>query len=201
MRLQFLEGRSKRVVFELGLVDHRKKARLSDDGATSGVVGDVRGQDGDRRRGKRSLPRLPSNEACQPDDERQGRKPDGWFRSSSANGRRGEHGPVHHFYCCPGSRDPLHCTLTTDWTVKILLPISTRPTFDVVITNGQWHRNVLRIGKSRRGFNVLWTFSDCSRESSIWQGKNSRESYESLPTKNLHLRENFLMNLPEKIIY
>jgi len=77
MRLQFLEGRSKRVVFELGLVDHRKKARLSDDGATSGVVGDVRGQDGDRRRGKRSLPRLPSNEACQPDDERQGRKPDG----------------------------------------------------------------------------------------------------------------------------
>lgn len=76
-RLQFLEGRSKRVVFELGLVDHRKKARLSDDGATSGGVGDVRGQDGDRRRGKRSLPRLPSNEACQPDDERQGRKPDG----------------------------------------------------------------------------------------------------------------------------
>jgi len=28
-------------------------------------------------RGKRSLPRLPSNEACQLDDERQGRKPDG----------------------------------------------------------------------------------------------------------------------------
>lgn len=46
-------------------------------GATLGDVGDVRGQDGDRRRGKRSLPRLPSNEACQPDDERQGRKPDG----------------------------------------------------------------------------------------------------------------------------
>lgn len=71
--------KQERVVFKLGLVDHRKKARLSDGGAISGVVGDVRARDEDRRRGKRvlSLPRLPGNEACQPDDERQGRKPDG----------------------------------------------------------------------------------------------------------------------------
>jgi len=47
--------KQERVVFKLGLVDHRKKARLSDGGAISGVVGDVGAQDGDRRRGKRAL--------------------------------------------------------------------------------------------------------------------------------------------------
>lgn len=47
--------KQERVVFKLGLVDHRKKARLSDGGAISGDVGDVLAQDGDRRRGKRAL--------------------------------------------------------------------------------------------------------------------------------------------------
>lgn len=47
-----LKKKQERVVFKLGLVDHRKKARLSGGGAISGDVG---AQDGDRRRGKRAL--------------------------------------------------------------------------------------------------------------------------------------------------
>lgn len=77
-RLRFLEGRSERVVFELGLVDHRERARLSDGGAApEGVRETFEVRTGTDGRGKRALPRLPGNEACQPDDERQGRKPDG----------------------------------------------------------------------------------------------------------------------------
>lgn len=71
--------KQERVVFKLGLVDHRKKARLSGGGAISGYAGDglvLRTDRGGRENGL-SLPRLPGNEACQPDDERQGRKPDG----------------------------------------------------------------------------------------------------------------------------
>lgn len=50
------EKKQERVVFKLGLVDHRKKARLSDGGAISGDVGETfwlrTGTDG---RGKRAL--------------------------------------------------------------------------------------------------------------------------------------------------